>query len=77
MTRDDQQEFLKILKAHADTVAICAACATTTRDLAAEVRRGGTPSHDALDETVREAERVLEDLASVRAEVERLIRVLA
>jgi hypothetical protein len=77
MTREDQQEFLKILKAHADTVAICEACAATTRDLAAEVRRGGTPSRDALEETIREAERILADLAPVRAEVERLIRALS
>ena len=77
MTRDDQQEFLKILRAHVDTIAICEACATTTRDLAAEVRRGGAPSHEALEATVSEAERVLAELAPVRAEVERLIRAIA
>ena len=77
MTREDRDEFLKILKAHADTLAICEACATTTRDLAAEVRRGGTPARDALETTVAEAERVLDDLVAVRAEVERLRRSLA
>lgn len=77
MTRDERQEFLKILRAHADTLAICDACATTTRDLAAEVQRGGVPSHDALEATVAEAERVLRDLAAVRAEVDRVIRSLA
>ena len=39
VTDDQRQEFLKVLQAHAQTVAIAAACATTTRDLAAEVRR--------------------------------------
>jgi hypothetical protein len=74
MTPDDREQFQKILRAHADTIAICDACATTTRDLAAEVRRGGEPAHDALDTTIAEAERVLADLAAVRAEVERLLR---
>jgi hypothetical protein len=77
MSPDDRREFLKILRAHADTIAICDACATTTRDLAAEVKRGGAPSKDALVATIDEAERVLADLAEVRAEVERLIRSLA
>lgn len=77
MTRDERQEFLKILRAHADTLAICDACATTTRDLAAEVQRGGVPARDALAATVAEAERVLHDLAAVRAEVDRVIRSLA
>ena len=77
MTHDDRQEFLKILQAHADTVAICDACAATTRDLAAEVRRGGVPAHDALDATIAEAERVLTDLTAVRAEVDRLRRSLS
>lgn len=69
-----RREFLKILQAHADTIAICDACATTTRDLAAEVRRGGVPAHDVLDTTIAEAERVLTDLTAVRAAVERLLR---
>jgi hypothetical protein len=74
MTRDERQEFLKILRAHADTIAVCEACATTTRDLAAEVRRGGAPAHDALELTVSQAEQVLVEIGGVRAEVERLMR---
>ena len=34
MTREGRQEFTKILQAHAQTIAICEACASTTRDLA-------------------------------------------
>jgi hypothetical protein len=73
MTRDERQDFLTILQAHAQTIAICEACASTTRDLAAEVGRGGIPSRDDLVRTVDQAEQVLRDLASVREEVERLI----
>lgn len=76
MTRDDREEFLKILHAHAQTIAICEACATTTRDLAAEVARGSVPDREALVQTMAEADRVLVDLGSVREEVERLIAVL-
>ena len=77
MTGDDRQEFLKILHAHAQTIAICEACAATTRDLATEVARGGTPSRDDLVKTADEAERVLADLSGVRREVERLILALS
>jgi sulfur relay (sulfurtransferase) complex TusBCD TusD component (DsrE family) len=73
MTRQERQEFLKILEAHAQTVAICEACAVTTRDLAAEVTRGGIPQQADLRQTIETAERVLVDLASTREEVERLI----
>jgi hypothetical protein len=76
MTGDDRQEFLKILHAHAQTIAICEACAATTRDLATEVARGSTPSRDDLVKTADEAERVLADLSGVRREVERLILAL-
>jgi hypothetical protein len=65
-------EILKVLDAHAQTIAICEACAVTTRDLAAEVKRGGLPSAADLQQTIDEAERVLADLSAVRAEVERL-----
>lgn len=61
-----------MLDAHAQTLAICEACAVTTRDLAAEVKRGGMPSPADLQQTIEEAERVLSELAHVRAEVERL-----
>jgi len=47
MTRQEREEFRKLLQAHAQTVAICEACAATTRDLAAEVARGGMPSRTA------------------------------
>ncbi|MGE0593125.1 MAG: hypothetical protein AB7G23_17300 [Vicinamibacterales bacterium] len=76
MTADEQAEFRKILLAHAQTLAVCEACATTTRDLALEVRRGGAPSPEALTETAAEAERVLGDVGRVREEVERLLRVV-
>jgi hypothetical protein len=73
MTQDDRREFLRILHAHASTISLCEACATTTRDLAAEVSRGGVPRRDDLQRTVNEAERILADLSGVRREVERLI----
>jgi hypothetical protein len=73
MTPDERHEFIKILQAHAQTIAICEACASTTRDLAAEVGRGSVPSRPDLIHTIDQAEQVLRDLASVREEVERLI----
>ena len=76
MTGQERQEFRKILEAHAQTVAICEACATTTRDLAAEVARGGMPRPADLRTTISEAERTLADLASVREEIERLMAAL-
>lgn len=77
MRREDRIEFLKVLQAHVDTLDICAACASTTRDLATEVARGGIPSRDDLMQTISEAERVLSDLAGVRDEVRRLIQQLS
>jgi len=76
MTAQERQEFRKILEAHAQTVAICEACAVTTRDLAAEVARGGMPRVEDLKATIREAERTLADLAKVREEIERLMAAL-
>jgi hypothetical protein len=73
MTRKERQEFRKILEAHAETIGICEACATSTRDLADEVRRGGLPKRDDLQRHVAEAERVLADLALVKQEVQRLL----
>jgi hypothetical protein len=67
MTRQERQEFLRVLRAHLETVAICDACAGTTRDLAAEVARGSTPARDDLARTIAEAERVMADLGGVRA----------
>jgi hypothetical protein len=76
VTREERREFLKALHAHAQTVGLAEACATTTRDLAAEVSRGGLPKRADLHRTVDEAERILADLAVVRKEVERLVALL-
>ena len=76
MTRQEREEFLKIWQAHARTVAIGEACASTTRAPAAEVARGSTPSRNYLLATVAAAEHALEDLAGVREEVERLLSAL-
>jgi Asp-tRNA(Asn)/Glu-tRNA(Gln) amidotransferase C subunit len=73
MTREDRDEFLTILHAHAQTIDVCDACATTTRDLAAEIHRGGMPTREDLRRTVEEAEQVLTQLAAVRDEVRRLL----
>jgi hypothetical protein len=73
VTRQEREQVRKILQAHAQTVAIGEACAATTRDLAAEVARGGAPSRGDLLTTVTAAEQALEDLAGVREEVERLL----
>jgi sulfur relay (sulfurtransferase) complex TusBCD TusD component (DsrE family) len=73
VTRDERQEFVKILQAHAQTIAICEACAATTRDLAGEVGRGSVPARADLINAMDQAEQVLKDLTSVREEVERLI----
>jgi hypothetical protein len=59
MTPQDREAFLKILQAHAQTAAICEACATTTRDLAAEVARGSVPRASDLRATIAEAESTL------------------
>jgi hypothetical protein len=69
---DARAQLRQVLDAHAQTIAICEACAITTRDLAAEVKRGGVPNPADLQQTIAEAERVLADLAAVRQELERL-----
>ena len=69
---DPRQQLASVLAAHAQTLAICEACATTTRDLALEVKRGGVPNPADLQQTIAEAERILADLAAVRDEVERV-----
>ena len=76
MTPQERQQFRRVLEAHAQTVAICEACAITTRDLAAEVARGGVPRATDLRTTIDEAERTLADLAGVREEIERLMASL-
>ena len=65
MTDDEKAEVLKLLEAHERTLAVCRACAETTRDLAWEVKRGGIPSADTLSTTIAEVERVLDDLGRV------------
>ena len=76
MTKDERQEFAKVLQAHLHTLDICDACAGTTRDLAAEVARGGLPSRADLTQTITEAERVIAELAAVRDELKRALTSL-
>jgi len=72
MTLQERTAFLEILAAHARTVDVCRACAETTRDLAAEVKRGSVPARDQLAATITQAEDVLHDLRGVAAEIDRL-----
>jgi hypothetical protein len=65
VTPDEKAEVLHLLEAHERTLAVCRACAETTRDLAWEVKRGGTPSAEVLKATLDEVNRVLEDLGRV------------
>jgi hypothetical protein len=65
MTEAEKEEVRRLLDAHERTVSVCRACAETARDLAWEVRRGGQPTRDALERTVRQAEEVLADLGRV------------
>jgi hypothetical protein len=73
MRPEDRREFAKILRAHQRTVEVCRACAETTRDLAAEVKRGGVPTREQLAATITTAEDVLNDLRGIEAELERLL----
>ena len=65
MTPEEHEEVRRLIDAHERTLQICRACAETTRDLAWEVKRGGTPSPEALTATLAEVERVLDDLGKV------------
>jgi hypothetical protein len=65
VTADEKTEILKLIEAHERTLAVCRACAETTRDLAWEVKRGSTPPPEALAATLEEASRVLDDLGKV------------
>jgi len=76
MTAEDRQEFVKILRAHHQTIQVCRACAETTRDLAAEVKRGGVPARQHLADTITAAEDVLNDLRGVENEVQRLLSLV-
>jgi hypothetical protein len=65
MTPEEKQEVLHLLEAHERTLAICRVCAQTARDLAWEIKRGGTPDAAALKQTIDESERVLAELGRV------------
>ena len=72
MSPDERAEVARLIDAHEQTLAICRACAETTRDLAWEVKRGSAPPPAALAQTIAEAERVLED--HVKAQRDRVHR---
>jgi hypothetical protein len=72
MTDDERQEVQRIIDAHEQTVAVCRACAETTRDLAWEVKRGAVPPPEALGQTIAEAERVLAELGQVEMAIARM-----
>ena len=72
MTDDERAEVTRILDAHEQTVAVCRACAETTRDLAWEVKRGALAPPEALAQTIAEAERVLADLGQVEVAIARM-----
>lgn len=72
MTPEERQEVLRLIEAHEQTVAICRACAQTTRDLAWEIKRGSAPPPEALRQTIEEAERVLADLGQVDIAIARM-----
>ena len=76
MNAEERQEYLKILRAHHRTIEVCRACAETTRDLAAEVKRGGVPARQHLADTITAAEEVLNELRGVEIEVRRLLSLL-
>jgi hypothetical protein len=72
VTDDEKAEVLKLLEAHERTLAVCRACAETTRDLAWEVKRGSTPPQEALKSTLDEVQRVLDDLGQVEIAIARM-----
>lgn len=72
MTDEEKQEVLHIIEAHERTLAVCRACAETTRDLAWEVKRGNVPDAEALRRTIDESERVLSDLGRVEIVIARM-----
>lgn len=72
MTDDERAEVRRIIDAHEQTLAICRACAETTRDLAWEVKRGAAPPKDALAHTITEADRVLAELAQIEIAIARM-----
>ena len=69
MTDAEKDEVRRLIEAHERTLRICRVCAETTRDLAWEVTRGGTPAANALAQTIAEAERVLDELGQVEVAI--------
>ena len=65
MNDEEKLEILHLIEAHERTLAICRACAQTTRDLAWEIKRGNAPEPEALRHTIEESERVLAELGRV------------
>lgn len=72
MTDEERAEVARIIEAHEQTLAICRACAETTRDLAWEVKRGAVPPAETLAQTIAAAEEVLGDLARVEIAIARM-----
>lgn len=72
MSPDERAEVARLIDAHEQTLAICRACAETTRDLAWEVKRGSAPPPEALSQTIAEADRILAELASVEIAIARM-----
>lgn len=72
MTDEERAEVERIIGAHEQTLAVCRACAETTRDLAREVKHGATPPAGALAQTIAEAEEVLRDLAQFEIAIARM-----
>ena len=72
MNNAEKQEVQELLEAHERTLAICRACAQTTRDLAWEAKRGHLPDSTALQQTIAEAERVLAELGRVEIAIAEL-----
>lgn len=69
MTPAEQQEVRRLIDAHEHTLQVCRACAETARDLAWEVKRGHLPPPEALEATIAEVERVLDDLGQVEVAI--------
>ena len=72
MTSDEKAEVLRLIEAHERTLAVCRACAETTRDLAWEIKRGHPPRAEALKTTIDEAGRVLDELGQVEIAIARM-----
>jgi hypothetical protein len=72
VTDDERREVQRIIESHEQTVAVCRACAETTRDLAWEVKRGAVPDAGELGQTIGEAERVLAELGQVELAIARM-----